>query len=363
MLNLSIIRRLEGFNINIEFDAKSSSITSIYGRSGSGKTSIIEMIAGLQMPDKGFIKIDDDILLDTDQKINIPPEKRGLGYIFQDSRLFPHLNVEGNLLYGLSGNIANTPQITFDSVVDILEIRPLLNRKPSSLSGGEKQRVSIGRALLTQPRLLLMDEPLASVDAQLRGEILTYIEELRDKLGLAILYVSHAIDEVIRLADQMVIISDGHKKAEGNVEQIMGRLDLHPLTGRFDAGAVLSTKVESYDKKYDITNLSFEGGTLRVTGAKLTVGNMVRAHIKARDVSLMLNYPKHTSVLNIFEGKIIEIGDLQGAQIDIKIDIGSALIARITKKSFDELGLRVGLNVFTMLKAVAINQRSLGGNR
>ena len=360
---MSIEHQLEKLNININFTAKSGSITSIYGRSGSGKTSIINMISGLKRPDYGFIKIEDDILLDTNNKINVPTENRRLGYIFQDSRLFPHLNVEGNLLYGLKENIGNTQTITFDNVVDILEIRPLLKRKPSNLSGGEKQRVAIGRAVLTQPRLLLMDEPLASVDSQLRGEILTFIEELRDKLGLAIIYVSHSIDEVIRLSDQIIVISEGTKKAEGNVEQIMERIDLHPLTGRFDAGAVLKTKVESYDKKYNLTNLSFNGGTLRVTGAKLPIGNIVRAHIKARDVSLMLKYPKDTSILNIFEGEIIEIGDSQGAQIDVKINIGSSLIARVTKKSFDELGLRVGLNVFTMIKAVAINQRSLGGKR
>ena len=363
MLTLSLTHEFKEFQINVEFTADTGSITSLYGHSGSGKTSIINMIAGLKKPDSGFIKVGDDILLDTSDDIYIPPEKRRLGYIFQDSRLFPHLNISGNLLYGIKKNLNNSSQITFDSIVDILKIEPLLERKPANLSGGEKQRVAIGRALLTQPRLLLMDEPLASIDAQLRGEILTFIEELRNKLGLTIIYVSHSIDEVIRLADKMVLISDGTKKAEGNVEEIMSRLDLHPLTGRFDAGAVLSTKVESYDEKYDLTELSFNAGTLRVTGGNLPIGSKVRAHIRARDVSIMLDRPRNTSILNIFEGTIVDISDSEDPQIDIKIDIGSPLIARVTRKSFDELGLRVGSTVFTMLKAVAIDRRSLGGKR
>jgi len=357
MLKLSLKHNSGDFPIDISFETKPRSITSIFGRSGSGKTSIINMIAGLKKPDNGIIKVGDDTLLDTGNNIDLPPEKRGLGYVFQDGRLFPHMNVRKNLLYGFELT-TNDTDITFDHVIDILKIASLLERKPTNLSGGEKQLVAIGRAILTQPRLLLMDEPLASIDTQLRGKILPFIEELRDKLGLTIIYVSHTIDEVIRLSDKMVLISNGTKKAEGNVEEVMGRLDLHPLTGRFDAGAVITTIVKNYDEKFDLTGLSFKGGTLNVTGAKLPIGETVRVHVRARDVSLSKNYPKETSVLNIFEGKIIEIGDQEEAQIDIKIDIGSTLIARITKKSFEELKLKKGSTIFTMLKAVAIDRRS-----
>ena len=360
MLTVSLSHRFDNFSIDVKFIAQSGSITSLFGQSGSGKTSIINMIAGLQKPNSGIIKVGEDILLNTNNNIYLPPEKRGLGYIFQDSRLFPHLNVSKNLLYGIRTSLFNNSQITFDNIVDLLQIAPLLERKPHTLSGGEKQRVAIGRALLTQPRLLLMDEPLASLDTQLRGEILTFIENLRDELGLTIIYVSHSIEEVIRLADQMVVISDGVKKAEGNVEEIMSRLDLHPLTGMFDAGAVLLTKVKSYDKNYNLTELSFNGGVLRVTGTNLPIGRTVRAHIKARDVSIMLSHPKNTSILNIFKGRVTEIGDHQGSQVDVKIDIGSPLVARITRKSINELGLHVGASVFTMLKAVAIDRQSLG---
>jgi molybdate transport system ATP-binding protein len=362
MLEVSLTHNFNEFQINLSFVAKTGSITGLFGRSGSGKTSIINMISGLVKPDIGYVKIDDNVLLDTAENIFVPAEKRCLGYIFQDSHLFPHLTVRSNLLYGLKNTTNKSPKITFERVIKVLEIGKLLERKPANLSGGEKQRVAIGRAILTQPTLLLMDEPLASVDAQSRNEILPFIEELRNNLGLTIVYVSHTIDEVIRLADQVVLISNGTKKAAGKVEDIMSRLDLYPLTGKFDAGAVLLTKVHSYDEKYGLTNLSFGGGVLRVTGTNLPIGLTVKAHIRARDVSLMLNRPKKTSVLNIFEGKIIEIGDKQGAQIDLKIDIGSPLLARITRKSFDELGLSVGTNVFTMLKAVAINRHNFGND-
>ena len=360
MLELSLNHRFEDFRIELEFEAQQSSITSLFGRSGTGKTSIINMIAGLTKPDTGFVKVGDEVLFDSAKGIDVPPEQRRLGYIFQDSRLFPHLNVRNNLLYGLKPSAGNGQEITFERVTDVLEIGALLERKPANLSGGEKQRVAIGRALLSQPRLLLMDEPLASIDVQLRSEILPFIEDLRDTFGLTVIYVSHTIDEVIRLADKMVLISNGAKEAEGNVEEIMSRLDLHPLTGRFDAGAVLSTTVASYDEDYELTGLTFKGGTLRVTGINLALNTPVRAHIRARDVSLMLDRPEGTSILNVFEGKIIEIGDEGGPQLDLKLDIGTPLIARVTRKSFNDLDLNIGKTVFAMIKAVAIDRRSLG---
>jgi molybdate transport system ATP-binding protein len=359
MLELNLTHRFQEFQINLALKAKQGSITSLFGRSGTGKTSIINMIAGIVTPDTGMIKVGEDVLFDSAKGINLPPEKRKLGYVFQDCRLFPHLDVRRNLLYG-SKAAQNGKKATFDHVVDVLGIHTLLERKPANLSGGEKQRVAIGRALLSQPRLLLMDEPLASIDIQLRSEILPYIEDLRDTFGLTVIYVSHSIDEVIRLSDKMVLISNGIKQAEGNVEEIMSRLDLHSLTGRFNAGAVLSTTVESYDVDYDLTGLAFKGGTLRVTGVNLTKGTSIRAHILARDVSLMLHRPVGTSILNVFEGTIIEVADEGGPQLDLKIDIGTPLIARITRKSFNDLDLAVSKNIFTMIKAVAIDRRSLG---
>ncbi|MFP6712021.1 MAG: molybdenum ABC transporter ATP-binding protein [Rhodospirillales bacterium] len=361
MLEVSLSHQFDQFRMDLAFEGEAGSITSLFGRSGTGKTSVINMIAGLIKPQSGFIKVGEDVLFDSTQNIFVPPEKRRLGTIFQDDRLFPHLNVRNNLLYGAHASTPNNHTITFDSVVDVLDIVQLLERKPSNLSGGEKQRVAIGRALLSQPRLLLMDEPLASIDVQLRSEILPFIENLRDTFGLTVLYVSHAIEEVIRLADKMVVLSDGKKAAEGDVEEIMSRLDLHPLTGRFDAGAVLSTTVAGYEQDYELASLTFAGGVLRVTGVNLPKGTPLRAHIRARDVSLMLERPKGTSILNVFEGRIVEISDEGGPQLDLKIDIGTPLIARVTRKSFNDLGLENGKTVFAMIKAVAIDRRSLGG--
>ena len=359
MLDLSIKHKLENLQIDIEFQAKPSSITSLFGPSGSGKTSIINMIAGLDKPGYGKIKVGNKMLLNTEEGINLPPEKRQLGYIFQDSRLFPHMNVRQNLLYGFKSINPDT-DITLDHVIKILKLSHLLERKPSKLSGGEKQLVAIGRAILTQSRILLMDEPLASIDTQLRNQILPFIEELRDRLGLTIIYVSHALDEVIRLSDKMILISNGTKKTEGPVEEVMSRLDLQPLTGQFDAGAVLPAIARGYDPKFDLTELSFQGGVLQVAGANIADGEKVRIHIKARDITISKSLPKKTSVLNIFEGTVIDIGDEESSQIDIKIDIGAPLIARITKKSFLELKLKEGSKIFAMLKAVALDSRTLG---
>ena len=360
MLKVSIKHNFESLSIDMQFEAEQNCITALFGKSGSGKTSILNMISGLVKPDYGYIEINNTIILDTNNNIFISPQKRNIGYIFQDSRLFPHLNVLSNLKYGMSAVNLNHPIIQIDKVINTLELETLLNRKPSNLSGGEKQRVAIGRALLTCPRILLMDEPLASIDAQMRAEIFPFIEGLQNEFKITILYVSHSIEEVIRLADKMLLISGGQKQAEGRVEDIMSRTDLYPLTGRFDAGSVISATVTGFDKHFELLSLSFEGGVLLVNGPKLDDGRKVRTHIRARDVSLSLDMPPKNSILNIFKGKIIEINSSSTPQVDIKIDIGIPLIARITRKSCDDMNLKIGTRVFTMVKAVAINRRNIG---
>ena len=360
MLKVSIKHEFPSLTIDIQFEGEQNCITALFGKSGSGKTSILNMISGLVKPDYGYIEIDNDIILDTNNNIFTPPQKRNIGYIFQDSRLFPHLNVLSNLKYGINTVNAKHPVIQIDKVIDTLKLENLLDRKTSNLSGGEKQRVAIGRALLTCPRLLLMDEPLASIDAQMRAEIFPFVEDLQNKFKMTILYVSHSIEEVIRLADKMLLISEGKKEAQGDVEQIMSRLDLYPLTGRFDAGAVISAKVEGFDKRFELLSLSFKGGTLLVNAPNLPIGKHVRTHIRSRDVSLSLNVPSKNSILNIFKGNIIDINLDGGPQVEIKVDIGVALIARITRKSYEEMHLSIGSSVYTMIKAVAINRGNMG---
>ena len=360
MLSVNITKAFGSFRLETQFEVEEGSITAIFGKSGAGKTSTINAIAGLTRPDVGVIQIGNTTLFDQNLKINLPIYKRQIGYVFQDDRLFPHMTVRNNLIYGTPKNrdVANSLNLT--DITGLLELAPLLERRPRSLSGGEKQRVAIGRALLSNPKLLLMDEPLASIDVQHRFEILPFIRRVREKTGITIIYVTHALEEVIFIADQIILLSEGQVTAQGTVEEIMSRLDLHPMTSRFDAGAVISATYSGYDREFDLGELSFDGGTLRIAGLNAEIGIHLRAHIRARDVSLMLDKPKDTSVLNVFKGELIEIRHEEGPQLDLLINIGTPLIARITRKSLNDLNLDIGSKVYAMIKAVAIDRRTLG---
>ena len=362
MLSVNITKAFGSFRLETQFEVEEGSITAIFGKSGAGKTSTINAIAGLTRPDVGVIQIGNTTLFDQNLRINLPIYKRQIGYVFQDDRLFPHMTVRNNLIYGTPKNqdVANSLNVT--DITGLLELAPLLERRPRTLSGGEKQRVAIGRALLSNPKLLLMDEPLASIDVQHRFEILPFIQRVREKIGITIIYVTHALEEVIFIADQIILLSEGQVTAQGTVEEIMSRLDLHPMTSRFDAGAVISATYSGYDREFDLGELSFDGGTLRIAGLNAEIGIHLRAHIRARDVSLMLDKPKDTSVLNIFKGELIEIRQEDGPQLDLLINIGTPLMARITRKSLNDLNLNIGSKVYAMIKAVAIDRKTLGIN-
>lgn len=362
MLSVNITQAFGSFRLETQFEVEEGSITAIFGKSGAGKTSTINAIAGLTRPDVGVIQIGNTTLFDQNLRINLPIYKRQIGYVFQDDRLFPHMTVRNNLIYGTPKNrdVANSLNLT--DITGLLELAPLLERRPRTLSGGEKQRVAIGRALLSNPKLLLMDEPLASIDVQHRFEILPFIQRVREKTGITIIYVTHALEEVIFIADQIILLSEGQVTAQGTVEEIMSRLDLHPMTSRFDAGAVISATYSGYDREFDLGELSFDGGTLRIAGLNAEIGIHLRAHIRARDVSLMLDKPKDTSVLNVFKGELIEIRHEDGPQLDLLINIGTPLIARITRKSLNDLNLDIGSKVYAMIKAVAIDRKTLGIN-
>ncbi len=362
VLSVNITKVFDSFRLETQFEVEEGSITAIFGKSGAGKTSTINAIAGLTRPDVGVIQIGNTTLFDQHLRINLPIYKRQIGYVFQDDRLFPHMTVQNNLIYGIPKNrdVANSLNLT--DITELLELAPLLERRPRTLSGGEKQRVAIGRALLSNPKLLLMDEPLASIDVQHRFEILPFIQRVREKTGITIIYVTHALEEVIFIADQIILLSEGQVTAQGTVEEIMGRLDLHPMTSRFDAGAVISAIYSGYDREFDLGELSFDGGTLRIAGLNAEIGIHLRAHIRARDVSLMLDKPKDTSVLNVFKGELIEIRHEDGPQLDLLINIGTPLIARITRKSLNDLNLDIGSKVYAMIKAVAIDRKTLGIN-
>jgi len=362
VLSVNITQAFGSFRLETQFEVEEGSITAIFGKSGAGKTSTINAIAGLTRPDVGVIQIGNTTLFDQNLRINLPIYKRQIGYVFQDDRLFPHMTVRNNLIYGTPKNRDVANSINLTDITGLLELAPLLERRPRTLSGGEKQRVAIGRALLSNPKLLLMDEPLASIDVQHRFEILPFIQRVREKTGITIIYVTHALEEVIFIADQIILLSEGQVTAQGTVEEIMSRLDLHPMTSRFDAGAVISATYSGYDREFDLGELSFDGGTLRIAGLNAEIGIHLRAHIRARDVSLMLDKPKDTSVLNVFKGELIEIRHEDGPQLDLLINIGTPLIARITRKSLNDLNLDIGSKVYAMIKAVAIDRKTLGIN-
>ncbi|MEE2745602.1 MAG: molybdenum ABC transporter ATP-binding protein [Pseudomonadota bacterium] len=356
MLNAKFSLSFGNFRLEPIFHSHEGNITAIFGQSGAGKTSIVKTIAGLITPNKGTIKMGENILYEGIKGINMPPHKREVGYVFQDGRLFPHMSVKQNLLYGLRNRLSPQNTYDFEDIVKLLHLRELLDRMPPKLSGCEIQRTAIGRALLSYPRLLLMDEPLASIDLQHRHEILPFIKSIRESLGITIIYVTHSIEEVIYLADDIILISEGKVVAQDSVETIMSRLDLLPLTNQYDAGSVISVKYIKYDSVYDIGELEFQGGTLHIPGLNGQINEPFRAHIRARDVSLMLAKPEDTSVLNVLEGNIIQVSWNKTPHIDLLIDVGVPLIATITKKSFDTLDLRVGSTVFAMIKAVAIKK-------
>jgi molybdate transport system ATP-binding protein len=354
MLELSVKRRQGDFVVDAHLTA-GAGVTALFGRSGSGKTSIINMVAGLSRPDQGRIMVDGRVLFDKETGIDLPPEKRRLGYVFQDARLFPHLSVGSNLTFGMKRLPSSERRIDMDDVVAVLGIEHLLDRRPSMLSGGEKQRIAIGRALLAGPRILLMDEPLAALDSARKSEILPFIDQASRKFAIPILYVSHSMEEVLRLADTLVIMDQGRAAAAGSVEEVMSRTDLRPLTGRWDAGAVIRAVVESHDSAMGITRLAFPGGFLAVSAVSLAVGSKVRARIHARDISIAVDRPARISMRNVLAATVREVTPVEGHLVDVVLDCGGMqLWAQITAAAQADLRLRTGMRVHALIKALTI---------
>jgi molybdate transport system ATP-binding protein len=360
MIDVDIEQELGTFRLAVKF-AADAPIVGLFGRSGAGKSSVINALAGIAKPGRGFIRISDVTLFDSDKGIDLPPERRRVGYVFQDALLFPHLSVEANLLYGQRRRTAAERFISPARVIDLLGLNGFLHRAPRALSGGEKQRVAIGRALLAQPRILLMDEPLAALDVPRKAEILDYIERLRDELGIPIVYVSHSVPEITRLADTVVVLADGKCLAVGDVDEVMGRLDLKPATGRYEAGSLLETRVIAQDAGHQLTILAFEGGELMVPHIDAPVGERVRARIRARDVSVAVQLPRDISILNILPGRVIAIDDRPGPAVDVQLAVGGIMLtARITRRSLEQLGINVGQDLYALIKAISFDQRSVG---
>ncbi|MEI6669202.1 MAG: molybdenum ABC transporter ATP-binding protein [Acidobacteriota bacterium] len=361
MIEVCVRRRLGAFLLDADFAAPSQGITGLFGRSGAGKTTLINLMAGILAPDAGRIAIDDLVFCDADARVTLAPEARRIGFVFQDSRLFPHLSVEANLRFGLRRRRQAPCPITFDAVVDVLGVDHLLPRRPQTLSGGERQRIALGRALLAQPRLLLLDEPLASLDAPRKAEILSYIERLRDQFRLPMIYVSHSLDELIRLADHLLVVSDGRIAAAGPLADVISRLDLQPLLGRFEAGAVVDCVVQAHDPHYRLTTLRFDGGQLRVPLVDRPEGERVRVRLRARDIALALSEPRDVSISNRLVGTISDFAVRDGVFVDVTVAVGTTTVrALISRESKDRLALEIGQRVWALVKTVALDNRSLG---
>jgi molybdate transport system ATP-binding protein len=357
-LRVDVERKLGAFRLRASF-AAGVGVTALFGRSGSGKSSLVNVIAGLLKPDRGRVEVEGTVLFDRERGIDVPTARRRIGYVFQEGRLFPHFSVRQNLVYGRFFNGANERHMHFDQVIELLGLAHLLQRRPAALSGGEKQRVAIGRALLASPQVLLMDEPLASLDEPRKGEILQYIERLRDEVRIPIVYVSHTIEEVMRLADTMVLMSEGEVRAVGRPDEVMARPDLRPISGKYEPGVAIETRVSAYDAEYRLTTLSFQGGDLLVTNVSASIGETVRVRIRARDVSLALERPAGVSILNVLHGRIAEIRPGDGPVADVRIQVGAAsVLARITRRSLDQLRLEHGMEVYAMIKAVSLDRHS-----
>jgi len=360
-LAVDIKHTLGKFRLDARF-ATEGGLTALFGRSGSGKSSIINVIAGLIRPEAGRVAIDEEALLDTARGIFVPPHKRRLGYVFQEGRLFPHLTVRQNLLYGRWFAPPAQRRDDLGHVVELLGLGATLERRPGRLSGGEKQRVAIGRALLANPRLLLMDEPLASLDEARKAEILPYIERLRDEARVPIVYVSHSVAEVIRLASTVVLLSEGHVAAVGPTAEVMRRIDLPPFAGQPDAGAVIEVTVAAHDDRFDLTELTSRAGVWRLPLLGARVGERLRLHVHARDVMLATTRPTDVSALNVMQGVVAEVSAGGGATVDIRLDCnGEALTARLTRYSAERLRLAPGVPVFALIKTVALSGPARGG--
>jgi molybdate transport system ATP-binding protein len=357
MIDVRLKRAYSGFSLDVDLNLPGRGVTALYGHSGSGKTTCLRCIAGLERAEHGFIQINDEVWQDSDNGIFVPPHKRALGYVFQEASLFPHLSVLANLQFGLKRIAKSQRRVDMAQATELLGIGHLLERHPQHLSGGERQRVGIARALLTSPKLLLMDEPLAALDSQRKSEILPYLQRLHDELDIPLLYVSHAQDEVARLADHLVLLSEGKALASGPIGETLARLDL-PMAMGDDAGVIIEGQVSAYDAQYQLLSLQLPATemSIRVTHAPMKIGQTLRCKVHARDISLTLQNSEFSSILNRLPVTVVsEQSADNAAHVLIRLDAGGTpLVARITRYSRDQLAVHPGQLLWAQIKAVAV---------
>jgi molybdate transport system ATP-binding protein len=361
MLHLQVKLNRKEFQLDVDLQLPQQGITAIFGPSGSGKTSLLRAVAGLEKIQQGRIQVGISIWQDTAQRIYIPTWQRPLGYVFQESSLLPHLSVTENLNFGMqralksAGSVQTEANKALQACVELLGIGSLLQRMPNELSGGERQRVAIARAIAMQPQLLLMDEPLASLDAARRQEIFPWLARLRDELKMPMLYVTHSAEEVTRLADHLVVLDKGNVKAQGPVNQVLTQV-LNPVLVGEDAGALIGGHIGAIDTQWHLSRVDFDGGSVWIRDAGLPIGKAVRIRILARDVSLATSEPQNTSIQNQLRGSIQSItSDAHPSQVMVVLKCGAEeVMARVTKRAVGDLALEVGRPVWAQVKSVAL---------
>ena len=373
MIDLDLTIARAAFTVQAQIALPAHGITAVIGRSGSGKSTLLQAMAGLLKPTRGRFSMRGQRLFDSTDGTDVPPQRRAFGVVFQDGRLFPHLSVRGNLLFG--DRLSNRPPgPAFADVVDLLGIGDLLSRRPHLLSGGERQRVAIGRALLSRPRALLMDEPLASLDPPRRHELLGYLAALPQRYGLPVIYVTHQMDEVLRLADQVVVLNEGHTVACGPALDVLGNIDLQPMIGRFEAGSVLAGTVAEQHGDWQLSGVDVAGQRVTVPHIDAPLGTGVRLRIRARDVALQ-HETQPSSASNQLAGRVLQVLDRDGPYSIVELALtrpgadltppraGETLWALVTRRSVHSMRLAPGADVVAVFKAVAVEGRSVAAFR
>ena len=358
-LEIRFLHQLGEQIFDIHFSAPSKGIIAVLGRSGSGKTTLINVIAGLQTPRSGIVKIEDHVMYNSELSINVPTYKRKLGYVFQDARLFPHLKVKPNLVYGM-GKEDND---YFSQIIELLALEPLLSRFPHQLSGGEKQRVSIGRALLSKPNLLLMDEPLASLDLPKKQEIMPFLERLSHEIKIPVVYVTHSIEEVIQLADHLVIIDQGQVVTSGPVEQVWSQEAMQPFNPNGDRSSIFTGNVIETSLEYDMSRVQISPNvSLWVSGKIIPIGKTVRLKVRASDISIDLKPSGSSSIRNVLPGIVVLIEDVvlydgrKATNVLVELADSCQIVCTITLWAKKALNLTLGQSVFIQVKSVSLNK-------
>lgn len=361
MIKLAFKQQLEQFVLDIDVDVPQHGITAIFGRSGAGKTSVINAISGLHNPDSGKILVGERTLFDSERKVNVAIEKRKIGYVFQEARLFPHYKVKGNLLYGAGHH---HDKVRFDQIVKLLDLTALLERYPADLSGGEKQRCAIARALLSEPEMLLMDEPLASLDLPRKQEVIPFLEKLSQEIQIPILYVTHSLEEILHLADHMLLIEDGRIKDSGDIETIWRSPSFQPWQRNSELSTLFKGVVTEHHLKYALSYVEI-GNNIGVWMSDIQVkeGESLRIRIHASDVSISLSKAKDSSIRNIIPATIVELAEVtdptQPVSLRLALDSGLSLWANITAWAYDDLKLQIGQSVYAQIKGVRLTNKDM----